>query len=564
MSTLSINNNFLARNASRQLSAHYGALADSVRRISSGLRVEEAADDAAGLAIRELMRADVASLGQGARNANDAISLIQTADGALGIIDEKLIRMKELAEQAATGTYDSTQRLLINNEYLEMAAEIDRIARATDFNGVKLLDGSLSGTHDGSGASSADGLSSTGELKVHFGTANDSAEDYYYLNIGDCTLAGLGLAAGVPALPWAEDDPAAPPPGGTITFADGSTATINDATVDQVMKMGWHTFPEYLGMTVQEREKFTAGDWTFGLGIWSGAGILLTVPAGTKNFVFNMWENSLRNSDIQLFTKNGVHLAGTPPATDVTYTTQTELAFVNADGEIVMSPPTDLATYGPVMGFTEADYDGTHLNTGPANYNNGNTGVTDNSSLNWTTYNGMTIGYSGDSDTQNSGSSSEEPRYEVLAIDGEVTEDLYLWVTGDIGLVPYKASWDGMVKEDLPDMNFGVTIGDSGAVFDIATQDRAQKALNMLNSAIVRKDQVRAHLGAMQNRLENTVTNLNVQAENLLNAESRISDVDVATEMTTFVRNQVLTQSASAMLSQANAFPHMLMQLLQG
>ena len=104
--------------------------------------------------------------------------------------------MKELAEQAATGTYDSTQRLMIDSEFQQMASEIDRIAKATDFNGVKLLDGSLSGRHDGSGRGSADGLSSTGALKVHFGTANDSAEDYYYVEIGDCTLAGLGLREG--------------------------------------------------------------------------------------------------------------------------------------------------------------------------------------------------------------------------------------------------------------------------------------------------------------------------------------------------------------------------------
>ncbi len=141
MSPLSVNHNLMAYGVSRQLSAHYDTLADSVRRLSTGLRVERAADDAAGLAIRELMRADIRALGQGARNANDAISLIQTADGALAIIDEKLIRMKELAEQAATGTYDSTQRLIIDSEFQQMASEIDRIAKATDFNGVKLLDG---------------------------------------------------------------------------------------------------------------------------------------------------------------------------------------------------------------------------------------------------------------------------------------------------------------------------------------------------------------------------------------------------------------------------------------
>ena len=142
MSPLSVNHNLMAYGVSRQLSAHYDSLADSVRRLSTGLRVEQAADDAAGLAIRELMRADIRALGQGARNANDAVSLIQTADGALQIIDEKLIRMKELAEQAATGTYDSTQRLIIDSEFQQMASEIDRIAKATEFNGVKLLDGS--------------------------------------------------------------------------------------------------------------------------------------------------------------------------------------------------------------------------------------------------------------------------------------------------------------------------------------------------------------------------------------------------------------------------------------
>ena len=184
---ISFNNNLMALGVSNNLESHYARLSVSVQRLSSGLRINSAADDAAGLAIRELMRADVAALNQGIRNANDAISMIQVADGALGVIDEKLIRMKELAEQAATGTYNSTQRLMIDSEFQAMASEIERIARATDFNGIKLLDGSLQGEHDGSG------LNATGRLKVHFGSANDSTEDYYYVEIGDCTLAGLGL-----------------------------------------------------------------------------------------------------------------------------------------------------------------------------------------------------------------------------------------------------------------------------------------------------------------------------------------------------------------------------------
>ena len=292
-----INHNTMASQVGNNLTSHYNDLKTSTSRLSSGLRINSAADDAAGLAIRELMRTDIAALQQGVRNANDAISLIQTADGALGIIDEKLTRMKELAEQAATGTYDSTQRLMIESEYQAMASEITRIANATDFNGIHLLDGNLSSdTHDGSG------MSSTGKLKVHFGTANDSAEDYYYIKIGTSTASALGV---------------------------GNQAVGTD------------------GLTV-------------------------------------------------------------------------------------------------------------------------------------------------------------------------------------------------------------------------STQEAAQKALVAITNAVVSKDKIRAHLGALQNRLENTISNLTTQSENLQAAESRISDVDVATEMTKFVRNQILTQSSVAMLSQANSMPRMAMTLISG
>ncbi|MBZ4684408.1 MAG: flagellin domain protein [Desulfomicrobiaceae bacterium] len=313
--SLVINHNLMAMNAARNLTQSYGALSTSTRRLSSGLRVGTAADDAAGLAIRELMRADIASLKQGIRNANDAISLIQTADGALQVIDEKLIRMKELAEQAATGTYTSDQRLIIDSEYQAMASEITRIANATNFNGIYLLNGNLSAStpHVASWASSHDGsgLASTGPLKVHFGTGNSSAEDYYYIAIQTATASALGV---------------------------GNQADVN-------------------------RD--------------NGSGV-------------------------------------------------------------------------------------------------------------------------------------------------------------------------------------------AGAGFSISTQQAAQEALEALNAAIVSKDNIRANLGALQNRLQNTITNLQIQAENLQAAESRISDADVAQEMTAFVRNQILTQSAVAMLSQANQLPQMAMQLIQG
>jgi flagellin len=306
----------MAMNSARNLSNSYSNLATSTRRLSSGLRVGTAADDAAGLAIRELMRADIASLNQGVRNANDAISMIQTADGALGVIDEKLIRMKELATQAATGTYGSDQRLIIDSEYQAMASEITRIANATDFNGIYLLNGNLSSAQTNAASWGLDhqgtGLQSRGAMKIHFGTGNDSAEDYYYIAIGNATASALGV-----------------------------------------------------------------------------------------------------------------------------------------------------------------------------------------------------------------GNQSD----------------------------PTRGNGPGVAR--------------SGG-FSISTQQGAQQALDALNAAITSKDNIRASLGSLQNRLENTITNLQIQAENLQAAESRISDVDVAQEMTEFVRNQILTQAAVAMLAQANQLPQMAMQLMQG
>ncbi len=488
MSPLSVNHNLMAWGVSRQLSAHYDTLADSVRRLSTGLRVERAADDAAGLAIRELMRADIRALGQGARNANDAISLIQTADGALQIIDEKLIRMKELAEQAATGTYDSTQRLMIDSEFQQMASEIDRIAKATDFNGVKLLDGSLSGPHDGSGAGSADGLSSTGALKVHFGTANDSAEDYYYVDIGDCTLAGLSLREGVAG-------------GGGAGAAGG----INGVPI--------------LG------NKIPNGQWVNDL--TSGLVSFGIIPAGTTNLRIEINDRGF-DDDIEIFDRTGKQLAGT------FHSSRLDDVVTEANGFL----PGAIRDWSVINGLGAQDLP-----------------FVDENTLHQFTVSGMDFGYTGSHDAA---LPAEDRNWsEVLTID-EVKEDLILVVAG-AGNFHIKASWTAMPGTG------GFVPGDpNGDIISIKTQQLAQQALNRLDNAIVRKDEIRAHLGATQNRLENTVTNLNVQAESLQAAESRISDVDVATEMTTFVRNQVLTQSATSMLAQANAFPHMLLQLLQG
>ena len=168
---LAIKNNIMAANAARHLGVSYDSLAKSVERLSSGLRINSAKDDAAGLAVRELMRADIAVLQQGTRNALDGISMLQTMEGGMATIDEALIRMKQLAEQASTGSYSDAQRTIMNYEFNEMAEEIERIADSAKFNGTTLLN------------------SASASVAIHFG----GKDDFITVAGTDMTRSGLGI-----------------------------------------------------------------------------------------------------------------------------------------------------------------------------------------------------------------------------------------------------------------------------------------------------------------------------------------------------------------------------------
>jgi flagellin len=470
--------------------------------------VNRSADDAAGLSIRELMRAQITALNQGIRNANDAISLIQTADGALGIIDEKLIRMKELAEQAATGTYNSDQRLIIDQEFQAMGAEINRIARATDFNGVKLLDGSLSGPHDGSG------LAPSGGLKVHFGPGNDPAEDYYYITIGDATTLGLGLIE--------ENSEEGDNGGGGNGEEFGDVAVLGDILSN--------------GGPMQE---FTSGIISFAI-----------IPVGTKNVSIEINDKGI-NDSIQIFTRSGTHLAGTTPYG--ISSTWPALDWINGGATYIYEINSNVLTEANAF-LPGAVYSSSFLN-GIGN----NPSYTSGTAGNVFTYQGMSIGYSGDGQHGESVDLYGELS-EYLTVD-EVKTDLVLLVVGD-GAFNIKASWDYMPATGGTGLDSGNT--ELASTVSISTQQLAQQTLGKLDAAITRKDQIRAHLGATQNRLENTVSNLQIQAENLQAAESRISDVDVASEMTEFVRQRILSEAAVAMLAQANSLSEMALSLIKG
>jgi flagellin len=466
--SLTINHNLMATDASRNLNSSYEALGTSVRRLSSGLRVGTAADDAAGLAIRELMRADISSINQGIRNANDAVSMVQIADGSLQVIDEKLIRMKELATQASTGTYNSDQRIIIDSEFQAMANEIQRISQATDFNGIKLLDGSMNGEHDGSR------LESTGAAKIHFGTGNDCAEDYYHVNIASASINGLGLGS------------------------HNNIPLLSDKLDNGAEMVG---FP-------------------------SGLVSFARIPKGSRNVSLHLNDRGLDDT-LQIFTASGKHLVGTAI---------TGADWASADVNDVADVNDKVLTTGNA--FNEgAAYDGASLNGTGAD-------LPFNVTAPYNQFNidGTNFGYSGSGNATGNWN-------EFLTID-EAQEDLVVMSIGD-GAFNLQGSWDYIAP------TYPIAIS-------VSTQELAQDSLEKIQDAIVLKDKIRANLGAVQNRLENTIANLSIQAENLQASESRISDVDVSTEMTEFVKKQILTQSATAMLAQANSFPKMAMQLIGG
>jgi flagellin len=177
--SMTVHTNVAAFNAQTNVARAERGLSSSMGRLSSGLRINTAADDAAGLAISEKLRASVRGLAQAQRNANDGVSMLQTAEGALNESSDMLIRMRELAVQAANGTLGAGERSSLNNEFTALRDEIDRIANVTEFNGTKLIDGSLS-----AGVTFQVGL-------------NASSNDRVTVSVAAATAAQVGVTSGV-------------------------------------------------------------------------------------------------------------------------------------------------------------------------------------------------------------------------------------------------------------------------------------------------------------------------------------------------------------------------------
>jgi flagellin len=425
---LSIKNNIMASNAARHLSTAYDSLSRSVERLSSGLRINSAKDDAAGLAVRELIRADIAVLQQGSRNALDGISLLQTMDGAMGVIDENLIRMLELAEQAATGAYSDAQRLVMNAEFGEMADEIDRVAEAAKFNDITLLN------------------TDEGAIKIHVGTETTIDVDKV-----DMTKSGLEIETG-------------------LELHEAVWKAVMTATDDtNFMQV---SADDNIDMTIQFTDGVTPEDM-----------ITINLTSSTN------------------------------------YSIAQIVSMVNAESQALGYAPDGTNKAYDMASIVENDDDTFQLQ--------------------------FTSRLAAVSATINVSSETLE------------TGDITFGGTGGNNLADIPSAGQDLV--DGTDYD-GETIAGG---LNIATDTAALAAMDVIIAAINEKDVARASFGYKMKRLESTISVLNIQTENLMTAESRISDVDVATEMAALTRNQVLAQAGIAMLTQANAIPQMALALLR-
>ncbi len=560
-----IQHNIMAMSAYRNYTNNVSAMKKNLEKLSSGYKINRAGDDAAGLAISEKMRAQITGLETAQKNAKDGISLVQTAEGALTEVHDMLNRMVELATQSANGTYDNTtDRAQMQKEIDQLRDEIDRIADSSNFNGIKLLNGDMDGAaKTGTFTNTtvtpvADGVQSAkatqkGEysidfkdLKVTVASAGTATLDFMGVTMADITLTTGDIGSELTA--------------GDFTWASTVTVTAGTETI---------TF----AMTVDGGKvtlKGSADPTKLEADAWASATLSVAVGTGTGAITIN----------------NGFDLA-VHHTEELQYGDPSKLAqgsFNLTTGDIVDGATIKIGdeTYSFKVGKDGKGGAGTVIDL--SNYEKGDTAIADaaakalskqsNSKFDITADNGGKVTL-----TEKAGKVNYKTDWDLHGTDdANGTDATWKNAAGDsvVQMAPPVAGTGtsltlqigdtadsyNQLKVDIGDMHCKSLGIDSGSL-SIADQASAQAAVDKIKAAINKVSDVRGTLGATQNRLDHTINNLSVMTENIQDAESTIRDVDVAEEMMAYTKNNILIQSAQAMLAQANQVPQGVLQLLQ-
>ena len=506
-----INTNIASINAQRNLALSGQSLNTTMQRLSSGLRVNSAKDDAAGLAIAERMNTQVKGLTVAARNANDGISLAQTAEGALGKVGDMLQRMRELAVQASNATNSDSDRAALQAEVSQLAAEIDRVAKQTNFNGQKILDGSFAGAVFQVGANSGDNVT-LGAL------ADTRSSQISAINYGTSKLSAIDT-----------DDITDPSKPAIAKFAEAIPAKALKITVGTIEVPLEEIKPansslERLGQVVTAINNKTAD---------TGVTAYLSKIEGTMNYDLVFVSEKVDATQVPMevkfdgFSQETTGIGWNSSLTPTAYEKNTEL--------------TD-DTLFPASASTDAD----DVKAASA--------VAD--------------------DIISSPLAQTNPDLAAAIKAFNEAKDVTFTDTNDVqsALEPLIAAYAAAQSAELSrapmDMHDPLTDFETNVRgiedIDVTTQEGAWIALKKIDSAIDQINGARATLGAMQARFETAVNNIDVQVENLSAARGRIMDADFAVETANLSRTQILQQAGTAMVAQANQIPQNVLQLLQG
>ena len=486
---LGINTNILSLNAQRNLNLSQSALATSLERLSTGLRINSAKDDAAGLAIAERFSTQIRGLNQASRNANDGISLAQTAESALGTLTENLQRIRELAVQSANATNSASDRAALDAEVQQRLAEVDRIATQTSFNGQKVLDGSFGNATFQVGANVGETISvnlTTGVRTNQLGqiaTAPGTA-----VTANALTNGGLGITVGTASEVLVGASVGGTEVGQTSDSAFAKAEAINAAGVAGLTTTATNTFTSaYVNI---DGSAATAAS-TYALVI-NGVDIF----AGADNIGFGNPSDVLTATDVVAQTNLFSQQTGVSAAVS-----GTDIVFTATDGRNVTIA--EDITLG--AGASGTGIDATYAAAGPA-------GVITRGTVSLSAADNITL-------------------------------------TGEFAEIGHVAS----IAKDA------ITL----TALDVQTVTNANDAINRIDSALTAVSTLRSDFGAIQNRFESTIANLQAVSENLAASRGRIQDADFAAETAALTKAQILQQAGIAVLSQANTQPQAVLSLLQ-
>jgi len=495
-----INTNVSSLTAQRNLTMSQGSLGTAIQRLSSGLRINSAKDDAAGLAIADRMTAQVRGLNQAARNANDGISLAQTAEGAMKSTGDMLQRIRELAVQSANASNSASDRQALNQEVGQLVAELDRVSLNTEFNGQNLLDGTFGTAKFQVGANA--------NQNIVAATANLRTSVY-----GNQQIAGTGAdaqATTTSASAYGTNGVAA----GTLAVNGGLGAANITVAANESAKVTADSINGQVGATGVKASARTLAQLSFGA---TGSYALQLRSENASNLTVSFTLTATSGSDGLSSAIAAINEKSSQTGiTAELNTAQTGIILTNANGYNIMVGDTASSNAGTTtIQKMTVDTAGATNTVGTAQ------ALTNTTAADFVT----TSGY--------------------ITLDSEKSYSVSATSTTAIGAT-------GATNSSLKQV----------AQLDITSFAKATDAIKTVDSALAFVNGERAKLGALQSRFESAIASLTVSSENLAASRSRIEDADFAAETAALSRAQILQQAGTAMVAQANQVPQNVLKLL--